>query len=97
MSNVAQCADAASTYKCSEVVWAADDGADGQYVAVFWTGTGNRTVTVPLAGIRSAAANVRDVWARMDLPNPVPSGGSLTAHVEGGGVALFRLTTTPKL
>jgi hypothetical protein len=63
-----------------------------RYVAVFWTGTGNRTVSVPLTGIRSTSATVRDVWARESLPGVVPAGGALNAHVDAGGAALFRLS-----
>ena len=91
MSNVARCSTPAAAYKCNEVVWAADDGAGGQYVAVFWTGTGPRTVRVPLAGIRSSGAHVRDLWKLQDLA-PVAAGGSLVAQLLGGDVALFRLT-----
>jgi hypothetical protein len=66
--------------------------APHRYVAVFWTGTGNRTVHVPLTGIRSTSATVRDVWARESLPGVVPAGGALIAHVDAGGAALFRLS-----
>ena len=81
------CPKANSTYACSEVVWAADDDSGGQYIAVFWTGAGNRTVVVPTAGVR----DVRDIWRGVDLA-PLPAGGSLTVSLQGGDVALFHLT-----
>ena len=91
VSNVAHCNATAAAYKCNEVVWAADDGAGGQYVAVFWTGTGSRTIHIPLVGIRSSSAHVRDLWKHQDL-EPVVAGGTLVAHLLGGDVALFRLS-----
>ena len=91
VTNVVRCNAPAAAYKCNEVVWSADDGAGGQYVAVFWTGTGPRTVHVPLVGIRSSGAHVRDLWKLQDL-GPVAPGGSLVPQLLGGDVALFHLT-----
>ena len=88
------CKTANTTFECNEVVWVADDGSGGQYVALFWTGAGNRTISTPIAVVRSSAANVhvRDLWARKDVGR-VEAGGLLTAHLQGGDVALFHLTT----
>ena len=91
VTNVAHCNATAAAYTCNEVIWAADDGAGGQYVAAFWTGTGSRTVHVPLAKIRSSSAHVRDLWKLQDL-EPITAGGSLVAHLLAGDVALFRLS-----
>jgi hypothetical protein len=88
------CKAANTSYKCNEVVWAADDGSGGQYVALFWTGSGNRTVTVPVVSVRSSAATVHDLWN--GEKSEVEAGGSLTAHLQGGDVALFRLTHPPR-
>ena len=96
VSNTARCNVSAAAYKCNEVVWAADDGAGGQYVAVFWTGTGSRTVHVPIAGIRASGAHVRDLWKLQDLA-PVAAGGSLAVQLLGGDVALFRLSRSSQL
>lgn len=93
--NKAQCVHITDeSYQCSEVVWAADDGAGGQYVAVFWTGlSANRNVTVSLSAVRSSGqgAKVRELWKGVDLP-PVAAGGSLTVTLQGGDVALFQLS-----
>eukprot|EP01052_Picozoa_sp_SAG31_P037895 SAG31_NODE_4967_length_2829_cov_3.589744_3_plen_126_part_00 len=96
VSNVVRCDAPTAAYKCNEVVWAADDGVGGQYIAAFWTGFGSRTVRIPLASIRSSGAHVRDLWKLQDL-KPVAPGGSLVAHLLGGDVALFRLTNGSKL
>ena len=75
---IQQCVNiTAESYECSEVVWVADDGAGGQYVAVFWTGlSANRTVTVPLSAVRGSGqgAKVRELWGGADLP-PVADRG----------------------
>lgn len=92
VSNVARCEAPVAAYKCNEVVWAAEDGVGGQYVAIFWTGSGNRTVRVSLAGIRSSGAKVRDLWKLQDT-QAVAAGGSLTAHLLSGDVALLRLSS----
>ena len=93
LSNVLgpNCTHAIAEYQCNEVVWAADDGAGGHYLAVFWTGGGNVTASVPLSKVHAGGAKVRDLWKQRDLP-PLSAGGSLRVDLQGGDVGLFHLT-----
>ena len=80
------------------IVWGADRLKDHtRYVAVFWTGTRARTLTVPLATLesdsrRTSLASGTDLWTRDEV---ALAGDTLTVDVAAHGVRLVRLSPAP--
>jgi hypothetical protein len=72
------------------VVWVADAGDGGKYVALFNVGDGGTVkIAVELAALGlNGPCRVRDMWAREDLP---AAEGALAASVPEHGAALFRV------
>ena len=78
------------------MIWVADcsdDPKHGKYVAIFWTGSGNTTIIMPVADLGFASEKpliVRDLWRKEDLPGVTD--GSLVANLGSHDVLLLRVS-----